>query len=95
MASPGHAGGISSGLRKLAHDDVEQVARERLSQDWSYATNFERISLHYEDGILTLHGRLPSFYLKQVLQTRLRGIDGVERIDNRVDVLDTGYHGKI
>jgi hypothetical protein len=30
---------------------------------------------------------LPSFYLKQVLQTLLRDLDGVTRIANRVDVV--------
>jgi hypothetical protein len=29
---------------------------------------------------------LPSFYLKQLLQETLQGIEGIKRIDNRVDV---------
>ena len=29
----------------------------------------------------------PSFYLKQVLQTLLRNLDGVKQIDNQVDVV--------
>jgi hypothetical protein len=36
---------------------------------------------------LTLHGNVPSFYLKQVLQSILKDVPGIERIDNRVDVV--------
>jgi hypothetical protein len=35
---------------------------------------------------LIVNGKLPSFYLKQVLQTILRDVSGVRRIDNRVNV---------
>ena len=37
---------------------------------------------------LVLEGRLPSYYLKQVLQTILRDVDGVQGIENRVCVGD-------
>jgi hypothetical protein len=42
-----------------------------------------------EDDRLVLTGRVASFYLKQVLQTLIRGIESVERIDNRVDVVSS------
>ena len=44
--------------------------------------------IHIEDhaGELVLRGNVPSYYLKQVLQTVLRGIRGVRRIDNQVQV---------
>jgi hypothetical protein len=38
------------------------------------------------DGVLIIRGRVPSFYLKQVLQTALREVDGVRQVDNRVQV---------
>ena len=47
------------------------------------------INCWYQDGVLTLQGRVPSFYLKQVAQTLLRELDGVDRIDNRVDVISS------
>jgi len=43
--------------------------------------------LEFQQGTIILSGRVPSFYLKQLLQEALRDIDGVERIDNRVDVV--------
>jgi hypothetical protein len=66
---------------------IEALARRRLSSRCPYAFYFRYISCSYDHGVLTLHGRLPSFYLKQVLQTMLNNVDGVERIDNQVDVV--------
>ncbi len=40
----------------------------------------------FHNGILTICGRLPSFYLKQVAQVAVSGIQGVSHIDNRIDV---------
>ncbi len=47
------------------------------------------LELDYEAGTLILKGQLPSFHLKQVLQTALRGIPSVDRIENRVDVVSS------
>lgn len=41
------------------------------------------------DQVLLVHGQVPSFYLKQVLQTALRDVSGITRIDNRVDVVSS------
>jgi hypothetical protein len=38
------------------------------------------------DGTLILYGRLPSYHLKQIAQTAVATLPGVERIDNRIDV---------
>ena len=67
---------------------IEQLARERISQNCAYAICFRDVSFHYADGILAMRGRLPSFYMKQVLQTLLQDLDGVERIDNQTDVVN-------
>jgi len=44
------------------------------------------IQLEFREGTIILSGRVPSFYLKQLLQEAMRNIEGVEKIDNRVDV---------
>jgi hypothetical protein len=69
---------------------VEWTARQRLSEACPHAFYFERISLDYADGILTLRGQLPSFHLKQMLQEHLRGMESVTQIDNQVDVVGLG-----
>jgi osmotically-inducible protein OsmY len=43
----------------------------------------------FQNGVLTLRGRVPSFYLKQMAQSVLANLEGVDRIDNRVDVVNS------
>jgi hypothetical protein len=66
---------------------VEAKARQRLEQNCPYAFYFRRLTFQFEDGVLTVRGRVPTFYLKQVLQTWLRDLDSVQQIDNQVDVV--------
>ncbi len=74
-------------IRTPIQGHVECTARRRLSDACPYVLYFEKISLNFADGVLTLRGQLPSFYLKQMLQEHLRGIEGVARIDNQVHVV--------
>jgi osmotically-inducible protein OsmY len=39
------------------------------------------------DGVIHLHGSLPTYYLKQVAQSIASGIDGVRRVVNHIEVL--------
>jgi hypothetical protein len=71
------------------HRDVEEIVRQRLTQNCPYRSYFQMISFEYADETLKLHGKLPTFYLKQILQTMLFDIDGVSQIDNRVDVVSS------
>ncbi len=66
--------------------DLTDAARDRLEQSVYFRGRSRVIRIDEHDGTLVLQGRLPSFYLKQLLQTALSGIDGVKRIDNRVEV---------
>ena len=75
-------------LEKEAMEDrVVSQARVQLNENDHFRSRSDSISIEYQKGKLVLMGRLPSFYLKQVLQTILRGLPGVQRIDNRVDVI--------
>ena len=53
----------------------------------TYKFVFGNVTWHCNDGHLTLHGCVPNFYLKQVLQELLRGIERVKLITNSVDVV--------
>lgn len=66
---------------------MEELARRRLAEACSYAFCFSQVTFRYAQGVLILQGRLSSFYLKQVLQTLLRDLEGVKRIDNQVEVV--------
>jgi len=80
----------TNGSRRKFLEHVEWTARQRLSEACPDVFYFERISLDFADGILTLRGQLPSFYLKQLLQEHLRGMESVAQIDNQVDVIGSG-----
>ena len=80
----------TNGRRRKFQGHVEWTARQRLSEACPDVFYFERISLDYADGILTLRGQLPSFYLKQLLQEHLRGMESVAQKDNQVDVVGSG-----
>lgn len=66
--------------------DVVQQALERLSRYAHFRAHTKTISIDYCAGTLVVKGQVPSFYLKQVLQTILRDVPGVVRVDNRVEV---------
>ncbi|MFM7565102.1 MAG: BON domain-containing protein [Planctomycetota bacterium] len=42
----------------------------------------------FHDGVLRLNGCLPSFYLKQQVQSLAHRMPGVTRVVNRIDVRD-------
>ena len=77
------------GMVEDLEDRVEEAVRERLSTGCPYAFYFSKVECDYDDGILTLRGRVPTFYLKQILQSRLIDIAGVSGIDNQVDVVSS------
>ena len=44
------------------------------------------LSCDYHEGVLTIRGRVPTYYLKQVAQSLLGKLEGVEVINNLVEV---------
>ena len=46
-----------------------------------------RLKCQYRGGVLTVAGRLSSFFLRQVAQTAVQDLDGVSEIDYRIEVL--------
>jgi hypothetical protein len=67
---------------------VDQIIRQRL-EECPYRFYFNQITWTLTDGKLVLVGRVPSFYLKQILQTMLRDLDSVNQIENRVEVVSS------
>lgn len=67
--------------------DVLKHVRGTLSRSCHFTRHWREIRCDFDAGVLTLRGNVPSFYLKQVLQSILKDIPGVARIDNRVDVV--------
>ena len=44
----------------------------------------------YHEGVLAIRGRVPTFYLKQLAQTVVSRMRGVEQVSNRVEVIPPG-----
>jgi hypothetical protein len=68
---------------------VEQRARELLAQHPHFRGRECNFEYEYREDVLIVRGRVPTFYLKQVLQTVLRDVEGVTCVDNRVDVISS------
>ena len=67
--------------------DPIRTARALLAEHDHFFGRTDRFEFEQADEVLVVRGQVPSFYLKQLLQTALRAVAGVERIENRVDVV--------
>ena len=67
--------------------DATQQARQLLAQHEHFRGRAQTFEFGEYDQVLIVRGQVPSFYLKQVLQVVLRDVQGIRRIDNRVDVV--------
>jgi hypothetical protein len=68
--------------------DVAEVVERAESQLRRNAyVALKNIGCEYHDGVLTLHGCLPTYYLKQLAQEAVARIDGIGRIDNQIAVV--------
>jgi len=63
------------------------LAAVRAQLQESPYPGIRRIACEFREGVLTLRGRLPSFYQKQVVQTLAGRVQGIREIQNRVDVV--------
>jgi len=58
---------------------------ERALRNSPYLS-LRNIVCEYRDGVLTLRGCLPSYYLKQVAQAVACSTEGVQRVINEIEV---------
>ena len=63
-----------------------QSARDLLARNHHFQGRIEKFEFALRGEVLIVRGSVPTFYLKQLLQSLLRNIDGVGRIDNQVEV---------
>jgi osmotically-inducible protein OsmY len=66
---------------------IVQAVERRLRESSYYY--LRSIRCFYEAGVVTLRGRVPTFYLKQTVQSIVEKIEGVEQVVNLVDVFDS------
>jgi hypothetical protein len=72
-------------------ESIEKMAISLIKRHVSFRARADQFEFTSRGEVLTIRGSVPSFYLKQVLQTMLAGLDGVKRIENLVDVVSS--HG--
>jgi osmotically-inducible protein OsmY len=72
-------------LAPSAGAKVLELVQRRL-RDSSYYY-LRTVSCAFDEGVLTLRGRVPSFYLKQTVQVIAENVEGVSQVVNLVDVM--------
>jgi hypothetical protein len=70
-------------------EDIEVLARECVRTHSRLFAIAESISFEFEfDGrVLIIRGAVPTYHLKQLIQTALMRLNGVEQLDNQVSVV--------
>ena len=69
---------------------MEEEAGTRLR--CSAYRDIRGVTCEFHEGVLTLRGRVPSYYMKQIAQSLVLGMEGVEEINNRLEVESYGRH---
>jgi len=53
------------------------------------------IACEFHEGLLVMHGAVPTFYLKQIAQTICRSVAGVRQVVNLLDVTVPEKHSSL
>ncbi len=67
---------------------LTEIARRKLEQHPHFHGHTGHLHIAQRGSTLCLSGRLPSFYLKQLVQEALLSLPGVREIDNGIDVVN-------
>lgn len=66
-------------------DDVRATAIQTALNLTGYA-ELRRLQIECEAGAVTISGRVPTYYLKQLAHCVIQEIPGINRIHNEIDV---------
>ena len=66
---------------------MERRARALVEAHSHFVGRARLFEFQYSEEVLVVRGSVPTFYLKQVLQSVLKDLDGVRLIDNQVTVV--------
>ena len=77
--------------RSARHMKVEQLAFDLIDTHSHFHRRASRFDFQCSDDILIVRGHVPTIYLKQLLNSVLRELDGVCTVDNQVQVASS--HG--
>ena len=68
--------------------DLTSLARQSLELHPHFRGRMSALSIEQQGRTLCVTGRLPTFYLKQLVQETIRHIPGVQRIHNEIAVIN-------
>lgn len=71
----------------LSPEEIERRVRIAVNEHEMFRGRGHSFDFVIRDHVLTLKGKVPSFYLKQMLQTVVKNIEGVQAVHNDVEVL--------
>jgi osmotically-inducible protein OsmY len=68
--------------------NLSAAAKSYLESHPHFRGRVNDVSIMHEDKTLYLTGRLPTFYLKQLVQEAVRHVPGVQYVRNMIDVVN-------
>jgi osmotically-inducible protein OsmY len=68
--------------------DLSTAAKRHLESHPHFRGRVNDVAIMHEDKTLYLTGRLPTFYLKQLVQEAVRHVPGVQYVRNMIDVVN-------
>lgn len=66
---------------------LDQTTRQKSAVQECSRGYFKDFSFELRDRTLILRDRVPTVQVKQLLESRLSGLDGIRKVDDRVDAL--------
>jgi hypothetical protein len=67
--------------------DLSSLARQHLEHHPHFRGRVNDVFIEHEGRTLCLTGRVPTFYLKQLVQEAVRHVPGVQHVRNMIDVV--------
>lgn len=70
--------------KPICSTTMERIARIHLAQTGYHG--LRKVECSFDNGTLTLRGRVRSYYQKQIAQEALRYVEHVKQLVNRIEV---------
>ena len=67
--------------------DLSTLARQQLEHQPHFRGRVKDVFVEHEGRTLFLTGKVPTFYLKQLVQEAVRHVPGVQQVRNLIDVV--------
>ena len=71
----------------VERSNLSSIARDYLEKHPHFRGRINDVAIEQDGRTLFLTGRLPSFYLKQLVQEAVRHVPGVHQVRNLIDVV--------